>query len=312
MLAETQHPSAGSALREARQPGDLYTSLRRSVDRRLAVLLRDPEGGGNRVSAAMRYGTLAPGKRVRPLLLLLTARSLGVDPDELLDAACALEMVHAASLYLDDLPCMDDATLRRGQPTVHVAFGEDVAMLSAIALLTFALRTTATLAGVAAPLRTEMVAALSNAVGLQGLVTGQYQDLHDGHASSAGAAEQINDKKTGALFAVAFELAAIAAGSSMAVRAHMQEAAIELGRAFQLADDLADVEMNAERLGKNCQQDVGKRTLVAQLGAVRARRRLHAHVEEAQRLLALALPSDTALVELTGSMFRRSPASQPS
>ena len=313
MLADTEHPSAeGAWLHRRSCAHDLFAALRLGVDRRLTVLLRDPDGAGNRVGAAMRYATLAPGKRIRPLLLLLTARSLGLDPDELLDAACALEMVHAASLVLDDLPCMDNAMLRRGQPTVHVAFGQDVAMLSAIALLTSALRTTAVLPGMAAPVRAEMVAALSNAVGLQGLVTGQYQDLHDGHASSAGAAEQINDKKTGALFAVAFELAAIAAGSGPGIRARMQQAAVELGRAFQLADDLADVEMDPAVLGKDCLQDIGKRNLVAQLGSARARRRLHAHVDEAQRLLALALPADTALLELTGSMFRRTVASQRS
>ena len=312
MLADTKHLSADKASHDRRSPGDLFDSLRQDVDRRLDALLRDADGERSQVGAAMRYGTLAPGKRIRPLMLLLTARSLGVDPDELLDAACALEMVHAASLVLDDMPCMDDAALRRGQPTVHVAFGQDVAMLSAIALLTSALRTTALLPGIAATARAEMVAALSDAVGLQGLVSGQYQDLHAGHATSTHAAEQINDRKTGALFAAAFELAAIAAGSGATTRAHLQQAAIELGRAFQLADDLADVEMNAEGLGKDCQQDVGKHTLVAQLGTVRARRRLHAHVDEAQRLLALAMPADTALLELTGSMFRRSVASQPS
>ena len=313
MLADTEHPFAQSALLDRRPPADdLFAALRFGVDRRLAVLLRDPEGAGNQVSAAMRYATLAPGKRIRPLLLLLTARSLGLDLNELLDAACALEMVHAASLVMDDMPCMDNAMLRRGQPTVHVAFGQDVAMLSAIALLTSALRTTAVLPGIAAPLRTEMVAALSNAVGLQGLVTGQFQDLHDGHASSAGAAEQINDKKTGALFAVAFELAAIAAGSSTGPARTCDRRRSNWAVHSSWPTTWPMWRWTPPAWARTASRTSASATLVAQLGTARARRRLHAHVEEAQRLLALALPADTALLELTGSMFRRTVASQPS
>ncbi|WPB55825.1 polyprenyl synthetase family protein [Xylophilus sp. GOD-11R] len=278
--------------------------MRLAIDHRLATLLQDCPNSGNRVSAAMRYGALAPGKRIRPVMLLLTARSLGLDSSQLLDAACALEMVHAASLFLDDLPCMDDAVLRRGQPTVHVAFGEDVALLGTIALLSCAVRTTATLPGIDAAIRADMVVALSNAVGLQGLVTGQYRDLHDSQEPiSPLAAEAINDQKTGALFAAAFELAAIAAGASPRVRGHLREAATALGRAFQLADDLLDVESSALETGKDSGQDAGKSTLVAQLGPARARRQLAAHVQEAQRQIALALPADTALAELTRCMF---------
>lgn len=275
--------------------------LRATVEERLAALL--PADGQNRVAAAMRYGTLAPGKRVRPLLLLVSAKGLGLDPYKLVDVACALEMVHAASLFLDDMPCMDDAQLRRGQPTVHVAYGEDVAMLGAVALLACAWRTTATAPHVAPLVRTEMVGVLSDAVGLDGLVTGQYRDLHGTGDGTPLEASTTNEQKTGALFAAAFELAGLAAGASDRTRDLMREAAGHLGQAFQLADDLADVEMDPASLGKDCHQDVGKSNLVALLGHAPARQRLQSHVERARSCLGQAIPADKMLPRLTRSIF---------
>jgi len=282
----------------------LLAELCASVNARLDELLPEPAAPDNRVAAAMRYGVLAPGKRVRPLLLLLAARGFGVKPADVLDAACALEMVHAASLFLDDLPCMDDAKLRRNQPTVHIAFGEDVAMLAAIALLACAWRITATAPGLAPLVRTDMVSVLSDAVGIDGLVSGQYRDLHaSGPARTTPQIAQTNQQKTGALFTAAFELAGLAAGAGASTRAMMREAAQELGQAFQLADDLADGEMDASALGKDCLQDVGKPTLVALVGASSTRRILAAHVQRAEALFALAVPADHALAQLTRSLF---------
>ena len=234
----------------------------------------------------------------------LAAQDMGVEASDVIDAACALEMVHAASLFLDDMPCMDDAQLRRGQPTVHVTFGEDVAMLAAVALLACAWRTTATAPHVAPLVRTEMVGVLSDAVGLDGLVTGQYRDLHEtGTACTADAASATNGQKTGALFAAAFELAGLAAGASARTRDLMREAAGHLGQAFQLADDLADVEMDPASLGKDCHQDAGKSNLVSLLGHASARQRLQSHVERARHCLAQAMPADKTLPKLTRSIF---------
>lgn len=285
-------------------PAVSWAPFRHDIEARLAVLLGDPPGGGSPVTAAMRYGTLSPGKRVRPLLLLLAARSLGVCTRSVIDVACALEMLHAASLYLDDLPCMDDATSRRGQPTVHAVFGEDVATLSAVALLTHALHTVATTPALPSSIRASMVAALTGAVGVQGLVAGQCDDLHAHVAGmSADSVEQINDRKTGALFAVAFELAAIAADSDPPVRLAMRQAALELGRAFQLADDLADAEVDARAVPAGDPSAPGRATVVARLGIRRTRQRLDGHVSEAERLIALAVPGGADLLELTRAMF---------
>jgi geranylgeranyl diphosphate synthase type II len=162
--------------------------VRAAIETRLSELL--PESGNERdlVALAMRESTLAPGKRMRPVLLVLAAEGLAEnnrDHDnqasrQAVDLGCAVEMIHAASLVLDDMPCMDNAALRRGQPTVHLKFGEDVAILTAIALLSRAFGVVATISDLAATTRTELVEVLANTVGMQGLVRGQFQDLRDG------------------------------------------------------------------------------------------------------------------------------------
>jgi len=280
--------------------------LRQAVDARLNRLLAQGPHPDSRIAAAMQYGALAPGKRLRPLLVLMTARALGADEERLLDVACALEMVHAASLFLDDLPCMDDAGLRRGQATVHVVFGVDVATLAAVALLATAWRITANTPAVAPSVRLEMVTALSDAVGLDGLVAGQYRDLHESATACVGTAEKINHQKTGVLFEAAFDIACLAAGSSRQTRSSLKSAAAELGQAFQLIDDLGDAELAATDLGKDTSQDAGKATLVALLGPALARQKLHAHVQRAQELLWQAMPGDRSVADLTGALFSRS------
>lgn len=279
-------------------------ALRGMIEERLRTLLPAADAHQDRVGAAMRYGVLAPGKRVRPMLVLLAARGFQLDPADVLDAACALEMVHAASLFLDDLPCMDDAKLRRGQPTVHIAFGEDVAMLASIALLARAWRVTATAAAIAPRVRTDMVAVLSDAVGIDGLVTGQYRDLHaSAGESSRPQIARTNQLKTGVLFAAAFEIAGLAAGADARTRGLLREAADALGQAFQLADDLADQEMEPSLLGKDCRQDVGKSTLVSMVGARQTRRILATQVERAETLIAQAMPLEPSLPALVRTLF---------
>ncbi len=113
----------------------VLAALRDRIDQRLFALLPTPHDANDRVAAALHDGVLAPGKRTRPLMMLLAGRGFGVDTPALLDVACAIEMVHTASLFLDDLPCMDNAWMRRGRPSTHARYGEDVAMLGAIALL---------------------------------------------------------------------------------------------------------------------------------------------------------------------------------
>lgn len=259
------------------------TAIRARIDARLAELL-PPDSSGNQVGAAMLAGTLPAGKRVRPILLVLAAQDLGHDSPALIDLGCAIEMVHAGSLIVDDMPCMDDAALRRGQPTIHRRFGEDVAILATVALLSKAFHVVAALESVDAAVRAQLVTCLAEAVGTQGLVHGQYQDLRDGtRARSAGDIASTNELKTGMLFSATLQMAGLIAGASETQQSHLRHFAIELGHSFQLLDDLADGEPDT---GKDAGKDVGKSTLVSLLGVEVARKQLARHLGQADAWLA--------------------------
>lgn len=261
-------------------PDEELNAIKQALQRRLDQLI--PAGGQRDVvSAAMRDGVMAPGKRIRPLLLILTARDLGCEPEHpgLLDLACAVEMVHAASLMLDDIPCMDNAQLRRGRPTVHRQFGEHVAILAAVALLSNAFGVVAAAEGVPSAARNEAVAELSAAVGMQGLVQGQFLDLDEGAAPrSEQDIATTNELKTSMLFSATLQIAATAADASPMVRQRLRHVAKDLGQAFQLLDDLADGQADT---GKDIDQDLGKSTLVATLGVETVHRRLREHLQSA-------------------------------
>ena len=256
---------------------DSWLSLRQRVDARLAALLPVAESAQDSVNLALREGTLAPGKRLRPLLVLMALGDLGCSTDAALDPACALEMVHTASLFLDDMPCMDNATLRRGQPTIHLRFGEDVAVLAAVALLSHAYGVMAAAPGLSPQQRNAAVASLARAVGAQGLVRGQFRDLR-GHAEERplDALLATNQLKTGSLFTAALDLAALLAEADAVQSRHLRGFAGELGLAFQLLDDIADG-LTPQETGKDCQQDRTKTTLVSLLGRQAAQQQLAAH-----------------------------------
>ena len=275
----------------------LVPTWRARVDQRLAEVLPPPTDRGG-VAAAMRDAVLAPGKRLRPLLMLATGRALGHDTAALLDAACAVEMVHAASLVLDDMPCMDDARLRRGRPAVHVAHGEDAAVLAAIALLAQANCLVASLPGLDGNLRARLVCVLGDAVGPQGLVRGQYRDLREGaSARTPQAIAEANDQKTGVLFACALEMAALVADAPRAVHC-LRAAASQLGQAFQLKDDLDDGTAPAGPLRKDLHQDSGKSTMVALLGRAAVERQLRFHFGRAEALVRSVVPDCDVVVGL--------------
>jgi len=277
---------------------DNLLRLRRQVDERLALRLPFPESELDTVTQALREGTLAPGKRLRPLLLLLALGDLDADPAIGLDPACALEMIHAASLFLDDMPCMDNASLRRGQPTIHLRFGEDVAVLASVALLSHAYGITAMAPSLSPRQRNDAVALLARAVGAQGLVRGQFRDLHGtGQAQQLDAVIATNQLKTGPLFTAALELAALLVGADRVLTAHLRGFASELGMAFQLLDDIADG-LSPEQTGKDCQQDRAKATVVSLLGPQAARQQLATHREAALMHLEAAGLAEGELASL--------------
>ncbi|WP_290653621.1 polyprenyl synthetase family protein [Aquisalimonas sp.] len=229
--------------------------FRHAIDTRLSALIALPETPPLRLNAAIRYSLLAPGKRIRPLLAMASAAHFGTDPRQALDVGCAIEMVHAASLVLDDLPSMDDATLRRGQSTTHRAFGEDMAMLTAVSLLNRAYGTLAALEDLEPEVKLELVRLMERAIGTDGLVAGQTRDLHERtSADSAGKMKQINFEKTGVLFVLAVESGARVAGIHDHRLDELRLFAGHLGCAFQIMDDVLDQSASATDAGK----DVGK------------------------------------------------------
>ena len=284
-------------------------SLRSQIEHRLAELVPQPDDVHDLMGAALHEGVLAPGKRIRPLLMLLVGDSLGYQSPALLDLGCAVEMVHAASLFLDDMPCMDNARLRRGRLAVHARFGQDVAVLGAVALVSQACSIAASAPGLSGDLRTELVRVLCHAVGMQGLVRGQYRDLREGAA--ARRVEDIastNQQKTGSLFSAGFEMAALTAGADQAVCSALRRAALELGQAFQLRDDIADLTRTPADSGKDNHKDDGKSTLVALLGLTAARQCLTRHLGEAQCQLRAALSQNETVSLWIHEAFAMPPA----
>ncbi|MEX2500007.1 MAG: polyprenyl synthetase family protein [Wenzhouxiangellaceae bacterium] len=275
------------------------------VNARLEQLIDADEEACPRLVEAMSYSLLAPGKRVRPLLALLTALDCGRDPRVLVDFGCALELVHCASLMLDDLPCMDNAQMRRGQPATHIRFGESTTTLAAIALLNQAYGVIACSRALPESTRCRLVQRLSAAVGTAGLVSGQSRDLIERKrgVDSAGL-RRINQQKTGVLF----ELAVAGGGMIADLPAHRMAAlnsyAGHVGQAFQYADDLLDCQQYCGRTGKDCGADIAKAGSVHQLGEAVLRERLERELAAADnRLIALGLER-SLLRDFVASLFQ--------
>lgn len=214
------------------------------VNARLGLIL--PEDSRLDSVRAARAGLMSPGKRVRPLLSLLVAEHLGCGAERILPAACAVEMIHAASLILDDLPCMDNADTRRGEPSVHRLFGEDIALLAVITLVSEAYRLLATAPDVEDGLRVRWVSILAKAVGPMGLVGGQERDLHGQADRSLEDIRKLHLKKTAVLFSAAAEMGAAAASTDEATLMAASRFGEALGLALQAFDDLADAADAAE------------------------------------------------------------------
>ncbi len=245
--------------------------LRDLVDRALEQLRfspRDPTAG---LEEAMRYSLLAGGKRVRPVLTLATARALGADPERFLPAACAIELIHTYSLIHDDLPAMDDDELRRGLPTSHVKFGEDVAILAGDGLFAEAVRIFSEQPG--PPERVlAALAELSAATGVDGMVGGQYVDVAE-ETQDAAALRELHSLKTGRLIEASVGVVVVLEGLSEPETIPYRQFAGELGVLFQIVDDILDVTGSDERLGKPHGSDErhGKLTYVSLFGLDRAR-----------------------------------------
>jgi farnesyl diphosphate synthase len=254
----------------------------RLVETELACVIDNAAARGTppRLVEAMRHATLGGGKRLRPFLVLESACLFGVEPQAALPTATAFECVHCYSLVHDDLPAMDNDDLRRGQPTVHRAFDEWTAILAGNALLTIAFAVlTSPQSHEDAAVRAELVHALAEAAGPGGLLGGQYLDLEADKRGlparpSVAHIERLQGMKTGALIRLSCEAGAILGRADPARRQAVLQYGRQLGAAFQIADDLLDVEGDAEVMGKAAGKDARKATLVSALGVAEAKRRL--------------------------------------
>ena len=247
----------------------------RDVDVVLDTLLPLHDEPESRLMEAVRYSTLAGGKRIRPFLVTSSARLFDVSEPSALRVAAAIEMVHCYSLIHDDLPAMDNDDLRRGLPTCHVKFDEATAILAGDALLTRAFEVLADPATHPDPrVRSDLVAELARAAGPEGMVGGQMLDLLAEHQRLEMAeVTRLQRMKTGALIAISCESGAVLGKAADSARQALHAYAHDLGLAFQIADDLLDVEGDEAEVGKRTGKDLGagKATFVSLLGPERAR-----------------------------------------
>jgi geranylgeranyl diphosphate synthase type II len=290
---------------------DQYVEARRAeIEAAIAAALPSPPESPAVVADAMRYSLTAGGKRFRPILCLASAEAVGGDRALALPAACALEFIHTYSLIHDDLPAMDNDTMRRGRPTLHVVAGEGMAILAGDGLLTEAFALLAREPATADPAITarklRVIAVVATAAGAAGMVGGQAIDLA-GSLDPEGV-RVMHGKKTGALIRAAAVSGAIMGGAGEEVIRRVDAAAAEFGLAFQIIDDVLDVEGAAATLGKTPGKDAvaGKATYPALYGLDGARRMAVACVERADALLAEAGIGESRLAQIGWWIVNRS------
>lgn len=267
-----------------------FARIQAEIDSAFDAFLPVPKDTRARLVEAMRHAAIGGGKRVRPLLLTATAEIFGASRTAAVNAACAIEAIHCYSLVHDDLPCMDDDALRHGKATVHKAFDEATAVLAGDALhaLAFDILTmpdTSTDPFV----RAELVAALAKASGHEGMAGGQMMDMMASEARyDLSQVTRLQQMKTGALLGASVEMGAILGRIPPEGRAPLRAYARDIGLAFQIADDLLDVEGDAELAGKALRKDEGqgKATFVTLMGADKARAQARMLVEQAAGHLA--------------------------
>ncbi|WP_234030313.1 polyprenyl synthetase family protein [Erythrobacter mangrovi] len=289
--------------------GNAFERVQTEVDSAFDAFLPVPQDSRARLVEAMRYAAIGGGKRVRPLLVVASAELFGVNRSAAINAGCAVEAIHAYSLIHDDLPCMDNDDLRHGKPTLHKAFDEATAVLAGDCLhaLAFDILTqpdTSTDPFV----QSELVLTLARASGHEGMAGGQMMDIMSEEEDyDLRQVTRLQQLKTGALLAASVEMGAILGRVPPEGRGHLRAYARDIGLAFQIADDLLDVEGDEAKAGKALRKDEeqGKQTFVTLMGVAQARAQAEMLVEQAGRHLAGHGEDARLLVELARFIVRR-------
>lgn len=266
---------------------DALKRVQTEIDSVFDAFLPVPDDTSARLVEAMRYAAIGGGKRVRPLLVVSTAELFGVDRTAALRAGAAIEAIHCYSLIHDDLPCMDDDDLRHGKPTLHHEFDEATAVLAGDALHALAFEILADHGTSSDPfVRSELIATLGTASGMNGMAGGQMMDMvadEEGVTYDLQAITRLQQLKTGALLSCSVEMGAVMGKVPVEGRAHLRAYSRDIGLAFQIADDLLDVEGDADKAGKALRKDdeQGKQTFVTLMGVDQARNQARMLVDQA-------------------------------
>lgn len=284
---------------------DVVSSINRTIER----LLPETDLPEAPLYEAMRHGTLAGGKRLRPFLVIHSANLFNVDTNRSRRVAAALEFIHCYSLVHDDLPAMDDAALRRGQPTVHKKYGEATAILAGDALLSLAFEVLADVETHEDPrVRCELVRALAQASGGHGMIGGQMLDLiGENQEFDLGTISRLQRMKTGKLMAFACEAGAILGKAGEPQRRALCNYAHDLGLAFQVTDDILDVEADPQDTGKDTGKDeeAGKATFVSTMGKEGAKERAEMLISQAKSHLHIFEGRAQSLKDLADYVLQR-------
>jgi len=269
-------------------PFSAYLKDRKAlIDEALDRLVPDQADEPQIIFKAVRYSLLAGGKRIRPILCMAAAEAVGGSADSVIPVACALEFIHTYSLIHDDLPAMDNDDFRRGRPTSHKVFGEDIAILAGDALLTEAfslLADAGQVSGLEASRRLQVIRDISGAAGIRGMIGGQVMDVQaEGKAVGMDILYEMHSRKTGAMICVSVTSGAFLAGADAAQIAALDDYGRRIGLAFQIADDILNVTGSSQLMGKKTGSDVyrGKVTFPAILGIDGSRKKLEELINEA-------------------------------
>src|SRR2546426_50395 len=309
LFRSRQDPSRTVPPRQSMSLREYLAAQQQLIDRELDRLVPPESAPPETIHRAMRYSLFAGGKRIRPILCLEAGRAVADSPAGIETAACSLELIHTYSLIHDDLPALDNDDYRRGKLTCHKVFGEALAILAGDALLTLAFAVLSSLSLAGEQCKTRMIAELATAAGtVGGMIGGQVADLEgEGKTPTAPLLETIHRAKTGALLRASLRLGAIYAGADDSGQAALSCYGEHIGLAFQIVDDILDVEESSEALGKTAGKDAAqhKITFPAVYGLAESRRMAQGEGERAHAVLEPFSGRAQRLHELAGLIVQR-------